>query len=100
MSEKKVRLGLIGLGYRAGGLARIYHHLIFNSTVVAVCDRIEALAHKTKEILEDLDIAIYTGHRRMLKKFLIDAVSTFVVPEHNPDIVCECLEAGRPGKVY
>ncbi|HOL35807.1 MAG TPA: Gfo/Idh/MocA family oxidoreductase [bacterium] len=95
MREKKVRWGLIGLGHRARGLAHIYHHLVPNSTVVAVCDRIETLAHKTKEILKDPDIAIYTDHRKMLKESLIDAVSVFVAPEQNPDIVCECLEAGK-----
>ncbi|HOJ31789.1 MAG TPA: Gfo/Idh/MocA family oxidoreductase, partial [bacterium] len=95
MIEKKLKWGIIGCGHRARGLVHIYHHLVQDSTVVAICDRIEALAHKTKEILKDPDISIYTDHRKMLKESSVDAVSIFVAPEDNPDVVCECLEAGK-----
>lgn len=94
-TEKNVRWGIIGLGNRGRYLSHICHYAVPRSRVVAVCDRISPLLTSAVEYLGDHEIKMYTDHKEMLKHAKIDAVCVFVAPEHNPDIVCDCLEAGK-----
>lgn len=94
-SEKKVRWGIIGLGHRGRALAYLCHHVVPESQVIALSDKIKPLMEKTVEDLKTPDIKMYDDFTLMLKNSDIDAVAVFVAPEDNPDIVCECLKAGK-----
>ncbi len=93
--SKSVRWGIIGLGHRGRALAYLYHSVVPNSKVIAVCDKKRSLAEKTVAVLKDPDIKIYSDFTEMLREERIDAAGIFVAPEDNPDIVCEALWAGR-----
>jgi len=93
--SKKVRWGVVGLGHRGQYLATLYHRIIPNSTVVALCDRFEMRAADALKALGDPDVMIYTDYDRMLKEAPIDAVAVIVEPENNADIVCRALESGK-----
>ena len=94
-TNKKVNWAIIGLGHRGRALSHIYHYLVPGSRVIAICDRIEPLMKKTMELLKDPDIKMYKDYEKLLKNKSVDAVAVFVAPEDNPDIVCQCLEAGK-----
>ncbi len=93
---KDVRMGYIGTGPRAQSMIGI-HQRVSGCRVTAICDRIEPLVQQAyEERVQDKEaVTCYTDHRKMLKEANIDAVFIGVAPEHNADLVCEVLEAGK-----
>ncbi|NLY96663.1 MAG: hypothetical protein GX082_04415, partial [Clostridiaceae bacterium] len=55
MEQKKLRLGVVGLGHRAVHLMRLYNaHPLWQ--VVALCDKYQALTQKTAAALGQPDV--------------------------------------------
>ncbi len=50
--ERIVKWAIIGLGHRGAALTQICHNIVPQSKVVAVCDKIRALAEKTAQQLK------------------------------------------------
>ncbi len=91
---KTVRLGMIGCGPRARGLLKTCR-AVRDLELVAVCDKIPALADEAAAVSGIPDIRIYTDHAKMLKEAPVDAVFIIVEPENCARLAVESLEAGR-----
>lgn len=93
-SKGPVRVGIVGMGLRGQSYVRSAQ-LVRDCQVVAVCDKIEALAQRGREQAPDSDIQCYTDLGKMLKDASVDAVFVVVEPENNAEVVCQALEAGK-----
>jgi predicted dehydrogenase len=66
MEQKKLRLGVVGLGHRAVHLMRLYNaHPLWQ--VVALCDKYQALTQKTAAALGQPDVKLFTSYEEMVR---------------------------------
>src|SRR5437867_2902865 len=91
----QVRFGIVGMGPRGrnGWLRTI--KLVPRAEVVAVCDRIEALAREGAAKAELDPESAYTSLDAMLARSDVDAVGVCVGTEHQTDLAVRALEAGK-----
>jgi len=96
--KRRVNVGMIGMGNRSQAWIKSCN-TVKSCRIVALCDKIEALTRQRHQMAAGLDketrIECYTDVERMLKEANIDAVVLVVAPEHNADLICRCLEAGK-----
>ncbi len=103
MAERRVRLGIIGLGaqggYYAGFLAA---GRVPNTVLAAICDTDEA----KRGIAEDYGVPFYTDHLALLDSGDVDAVVTTVPHYLHPRMGIDALSRGvhvlveKPAGVY
>jgi len=90
-----VRFGIVGMGPRGrNGWMRTIK-LVPRAEVVAVCDRIEALAKDGAARAEIGPENAYTDLDAMLERRDVDAVGVCVGTEHQTDLAVRALEAGK-----
>ena len=95
LSEKKLRLGVIGCGGIANGKHMPAEKKNPRAEMVAFCDIIPERAEKAKKDFGTEDSAVYTDYRELLKDKTIDAV---LVLTHNKEhclITIDALNAGK-----
>lgn len=61
----------------------------------AICDKYESLVKQLYDAVGDVNLGCYTDSRKMLCEADIEAVVIAVAPEHNAELVCEALNAGK-----
>lgn len=92
---KELRIGFIGCGPRGCTLVHTCRPMQ-GIRVVALCDRFAARIEQAASLMAPgREVQRYTDHRCMLREAPIDAVYVIVAPEDCPDLVVECLEAGK-----
>ena len=91
MSEKKIKIAIVGLGFGAEFIPIYKKHP--NAELVAVCKRNE---DKLKEIADAFDISKrYTNYEELLKDDEIDAVHINTpIPNHGEQSI-KALKAGK-----
>ena len=89
--EKRLRIGLVGVGSHAyRNILPVLHYLPVD--LVALCDLNEGLLRRTaQEFRVD---GVFTETRRMYAEAGLDAVLLCVGPKQHPDLAVEALEAG------
>ena len=95
MSEKKLRLGVIGCGGIANGKHMPAEKRNPRAEMVAFCDIVPERAEKAKKDFGDENSAVYTDYKELLKDPTIDAV---LVLTHNAEhcrITVDALNAGK-----
>src|SRR3989338_9269997 len=93
--SKIVRYGVVGMGPR-GRLGWLKTLKLFASIkVVAVCDRIESLAHAGAEAAGLGKENAYLNFDEMLARSDIDAIGICSAPEHQGGLIIKALEAGK-----
>ena len=93
-SSPTYRVGLVGLGGRGSGLARIWHQ-VPNAQLVAVADLTpERLAAAPVQLG---DVACYADHRAMLEGAELDVLTVATRGQHHAQIVVDAVERGVRG---
>jgi len=92
MSERTVRVGLIGCGnIGAGGHLPAYAH-IPEAELVAVCDGVEELAHAAAE---RSGATAYTDYRRLLEREDIEMVDLCIPTYLHAQLAVEAMQTGK-----
>lgn len=92
---KTLQIGFIGCGPRGCTLVNTCRP-IKGVRINALCDKFEARIDEAATFMpKGQTPPRYTDHREMLRDADIEAVYVIVEPENCPDLVVECLEAGK-----
>jgi len=94
MSSVDLRLGLIGCGPRGCTLVDTIDSMT-GVRIVALCDRFQDRLHEAAGFSSSSDCHLYTDYHRILDDPNIDAVYVAIEPDNIPDLVVECLDAGK-----
>jgi predicted dehydrogenase len=93
MEQKKLRLGVVGLGHRAVHLMRLYNaHPLWQ--VVALCDKYQALTQKTAAALGQPDVKLFTSYEEMVRSVPMDALLITVDPNIQTELACDAMTRG------
>jgi len=92
MLNRKVRLGVIGLGPRGVYVAKLYAKHP-DCEIVALCDRVAVTVEQAAAVLNP-DAKRYTDFESMLRNEPIDAVLIAAPPDMQVDIACYAMEKG------
>lgn len=93
MSEKKIRVGVIGAGHMAGSVHLPSLRELEAAEVVAVCDLIE---QRAREAAEKFDVpATYVLYPEMLERESLDALFVLTEPDRLFRPTLDCLRAGK-----
>lgn len=94
MSQKKVRLGLVGCGRRGidiGGLFKMHS----GCKITALMDRFVNIAEDAARKLELPEAKIYDDFPKMLREADIDAIFFACDPTVQVALACEAMQAGK-----
>lgn len=95
MSEKVLRLGVIGCGGIANGKHMPAEKRNPRAKMVAFCDIIPERAEKAKKDFGDENSAVYTDYKELLKDPTIDAVLVLTHNAEHCHITVDALNAGK-----
>ena len=95
MSEKVLRLGVIGCGGIANGKHMPAEKRNPRAKMVAFCDIIPERAEKAKKEFGDENSAVYTDYKELLKDPTIDAVLVLTHNAEHCHITVDALNAGK-----
>ena len=87
-----VRLGIVGMGPRGEATIENLKN-VEGCKVVALCEKIGPLLEKGLQKAGDPDVKGYLDFAEMIKE--VEAVAVVVEPEHNANLICEALYAGK-----
>jgi len=95
MSEKIIRVGIIGCGGIANGKHMPSLKKVENCEMVAFCDIILERAEKAKEEYGVEDAKVYEDYKELLKDESIDVVHICTPNRSHSFITVDALEAGK-----
>lgn len=93
MNRKQVRLGVLGLGPRGRGIAKLYAQHP-NCRIVALCDRIASMNELAAAEIGDPDVKCYTDYEQMLASEPLDALFIAAPPDIQVEMACYAMERG------
>lgn len=93
MEQKKLRLGIVGLGHRAVHLMQLYKAHP-NWTVVALCDKAEPLVDSAAKKLGLPDVKRFTKYEDMVRSVPMDALFIAIDPNIQAEMACDAMNRG------
>lgn len=63
--------------------------------LVAICDKVEALVHDKRKLVDNPDVKLYTDHRKLIDEVDFDAAAIVTEPEYQAPLSIEFMNAGK-----